>query len=146
LRHHVGPRESGPLPRGPARTRVVLDAVGPKLFAEAGIGQKTPRGRDLVLVDQNAPLEGADRALEHAYVLIGDYVRNSRAVEQRLDGRDHDRIIGSHEFAHRPTHRQLPAAGGAVGTSNTPPAQYLIDPPEQSVPAKGWQPCIERRV
>jgi hypothetical protein len=73
--------------------------------------------------------------------LVGDYVRNPCAIEQRLDGRDHDRIIGSHEFAHRPIHRQSPAGTAAVGVSNTLGAQYLIDTAEQSVTGKGPEAC-----
>src|SRR5580700_11405531 len=97
LRHHFRPAAIGEL----AGAHLVSGAVGPKLFAEAGVGEKTARGGKFVFVNQNAPLESTDRALEHAYVLIGDHVRNSRAREQRLDGRDRHRVVGSHEFAQR---------------------------------------------
>ena len=44
--------------------------IAAKLVAEAGFGKQPSRGIELVLADQDAPRENADRAFQHAHVLI----------------------------------------------------------------------------
>ena len=85
----------------PAGSLAVSAFVGTELVTEACVRKKPSCSRKFVFVDKNAFWKNADRALEHAHVLIGDHVRNSRALEQRLDRRDHYRVVGADEFAQR---------------------------------------------
>src|ERR1700743_3958980 len=73
--------------------------IGAKLVAVTGFGQQFSRGGDLILADQDAPLKSADRAFQHADILIGKQMRDPGAVEQRLDRRDQYGIIGPDQFA-----------------------------------------------
>ena len=109
---------------------------GPEFVTKACVSKKPPCSRKFVLVDQNAPRKNADRALEYAHVLIGDHVRNSRALEQRLDGRNHHRIVGADKFAQR-----------FVSVANDSLcAEYPIDPEGQSAIGKSQRACATCRL
>src|SRR5580692_7191695 len=82
-----------------ASSLAVSSGIGAKLVAVTGFDEQISRGGDFVLADQDAPLESADRAFQHADVLIGDQMRDVGAFEQRLDRRDQHGIIGTDKLA-----------------------------------------------
>src|ERR1700722_4600890 len=73
---------------------------GTKLVAESRLIEEPPCGIDLVLADQNTARENADRAFQHAHILIHHHMLDARAVEQRFERRDQDRIVGANELTH----------------------------------------------
>src|SRR5208282_3769148 len=70
-------------------------AIAAQLVGEAGLLEQPACDLEFILADQNAARENADRAFQHAYVLIDHHVADMRAVEQRLDRRDQHRIVGA---------------------------------------------------
>src|SRR5581483_2034302 len=84
-------------------------SIGAKLVPEPGLFKQLARLRDMIVGDQQAARQHAERALEHAHVLIKHDVRNFGAVEQGLHVRNQDRIVGAYEFTQRPL---LRFAGG----------------------------------
>ena len=77
-----------------------LEDIGILEVAVTGFDEQFSRGGDLIFADQDAPLECADRAFQHADVLIGEQMRDAGAVEQRLDRRNQHGVIGTDQFAH----------------------------------------------
>ena len=72
--------------------------IGPQLVGEAGIAEDLPRLAVIVLVDQNTARQHADRAFEHAHVLVQHQMVNMGAVEQRADRRNQHDIVGPNQF------------------------------------------------
>ena len=62
--------------------------------------QELTRGLPIFLIDHNAPRQHAERAFEHAHVLVQHHMRNVGALQQRLDRGDQHRIVGPNEFVH----------------------------------------------
>ena len=50
--------------------------------------------------DQNATRQDPERPLENAHILIEYQVRNVGGLQQRLDRRKENRIVGANKFAH----------------------------------------------
>ena len=73
----------------------------PQLVGEPGVLQQLPRGLPMLVIDQDAARQHAERAFQHAHVLVEHHVRNVGALEQRLDRGDQHRIVGADEFAQR---------------------------------------------
>ena len=94
LAQHEPPAEHGVL------GGVDVSRIGTKLVAEAGIGQQPARARRLLVLDQHAARQHAERAFQHAHVLVEHHVADSGALEQRLDRRYQDRVIGANDLAH----------------------------------------------
>ena len=72
----------------------------PQLVAEAGVLQKLARDLLMLVVDQDAARQDAERAFQHAHVLIEHHMRDVGALEQRLDRGDQHRVVGADEFVH----------------------------------------------
>ena len=53
----------------------------------------------MLFVDHDAARQHAERAFEHAHVLVEHHMRNVGALEQRLDRGDQHRIVGPDELA-----------------------------------------------
>ena len=75
--------------------------IGPQFMGQPGIGEKLPRLAVIVLMDQNPPRQNAERALDHAHVLIQHQMMDVGAIEQRADRRHQHHIVGSHQFPQR---------------------------------------------
>jgi hypothetical protein len=74
-------------------------AVLPKFLGKTRICEKAPRRLQFVLADQDPARENTNGAFQHAHVLVDDQVLDTRAVEQRLDRRNHNCIVGPDQFA-----------------------------------------------
>jgi hypothetical protein len=99
----------------------LLKLVGPKLVAETGILKQAARHLNFLFTDQDPARKDANRALEHAHILIGDEVPDACASEQGLDCRDQHSIGGANEFAH--AHSPCSARRGSANCSK--PAKYI---------------------
>ena len=55
---------------------------------------------DLVGVDHDAARQDADRAVEHAHVLVGHEMPDAGIAQQRFDEGDDDGVVGADEFFH----------------------------------------------
>ena len=73
--------------------------IGTEFVGEARSSSSRRAAVELVFLDQNPPRENADRAFQHAHVLIDNHMRDIGAVEQRFDRGDQDEIVGANEFA-----------------------------------------------
>ena len=88
--------------RGP-RPRCV---VGVSQHRGAAHGRARPRSSSrrarasCSSVDQDAARQHADRAFQHAHVLVEHQMADAGALEQRLDRRDQDRVVGADDLAH----------------------------------------------
>src|SRR5437660_12012402 len=82
-----------------AASSVTSTDIGAKLVSEPGILEHFARIIDTAFVDQDAARQDADRALEHAHVLIEHDVGDASRVEQGAHRRDQHGIIGAHELA-----------------------------------------------
>ena len=69
--------------------------------AEPGILQKTPRPGKILVRDQHAARQHAERAFQHAHVLIEHQMVDAGAVEQSHDPVLISAIVGADQFAHR---------------------------------------------
>ena len=104
--------------------------------------------RNVLVRNQHAPRQHADRAFQHAHVLVEHDVRDLGRIEQRLDRRNQHRVIGANEFAHaclpdarafrahhslpgaRPTRRGthfIPAAVALSALDNAPSRSHISD-------------------
>src|SRR6516162_3064181 len=79
-----------------------------KLVGEASVFEQTSRRLELFLSDQDATRQDPEGPLEHAHVLIEDEMRDVGALQERLDGREENLIVGANEF----THTRLPDPTG----------------------------------
>jgi len=75
---------------------------------EASVFEQASRRLDLFLRDQDATRQDPEGPLEHAHVLIEDEMWNVGALQERLDGREENLIVGANEF----THTRLPDPTG----------------------------------
>src|SRR4029077_17595727 len=89
-------------------TRSASAAIGTKLMTEARILEQAARQLDFVGANQDPARENADRAFQHAHIVIGHDVPDPCTVEQRLDCRDKHWIGRADKFAHV----QCPRAAG----------------------------------
>ena len=53
-------------------------------MAEAGVLEQSARRRKILFLDQHAARQDAERAFEHAHILIEHEMRNGGTFEQRL--------------------------------------------------------------
>src|SRR3984893_7872620 len=87
-------------PRSGCRSTSRPPRTASSLAVLTGFDEQFSRGGDFVFADQDAALESADRAFQHADVPIGDQMRDIGAVEQRLDRRNQHGIIGTDKLPH----------------------------------------------
>ena len=78
-------------------------------MAEASVFEQTSRRLDLFLSDQDAARQDPEGPLEHAHVLIEDEMRNVGTLQERLDGREENLIVGANDL----THTRLPDPTGS---------------------------------
>ena len=69
-------------------------------MGETGVFEQTSSRRDVFLTHQDATGQDSEGPLEHAHVLIEDEMGNVGALQERLDGRKENLIVGANEFAH----------------------------------------------
>src|ERR1700751_1880914 len=74
-------------------------------MGQAGIGEKLARRAVLLVMDQDSPRQDAERAFDHAHVLVQHHVMDIGAVEQRADRRNQHDVVGPNQF---PQIRALP--------------------------------------
>ncbi len=67
-------------------------------MSKPGVSQQTPRGEIVVIVDENAAGNDAERAFEDAHIAIEQEVFDVGAVKQRADRRDKNDVVGSEQF------------------------------------------------
>ena len=68
---------------------------------ETGVLEKLASGVPVLVVDQDAARQDAERAFKHAHVPVEHHMRDLGALEQRFDRGDQDRVIGTHQFVQR---------------------------------------------
>ncbi len=85
-----------------------------------------PRLAVVVLVDEDAPGENAQRSVHDAHVTVKHEVMDIRAVQQRAHRRHQHRIIGPHQFTqnHRLLRLEQPPEGGRCCSCRIAP-QFL---------------------
>jgi hypothetical protein len=72
----------------------------PQFGRKAGVLQNPARPRCLIGVDHDAAGKKTDRSLGRAHMLIGDEKSDARLRQKALYYRNHDEVIGAHEFDH----------------------------------------------
>jgi octaprenyl-diphosphate synthase len=85
-------------------------------MGKPGIGQKLARRANVLVINQDAPLQQAKRALDDAHVLIQHDMMDIGAVEQRADGGNQDDIVGSNQFPQNAISRAR-RIGATIGMS-----------------------------
>ena len=93
------------------RLRFRTARSGPQLVRQPRILQQLPRDRQVFLIDHDAARQHAERAFQHAHVLVQHHVRDFGALEQRLDRRDQHRIVGPDKLVHNRQPRRPSPAG-----------------------------------
>ena len=78
-----------------------LQLIGPQFVGEAGVGQELARLAIVVLMDQDAAGQHAERALDDAHVLVQHQMMDVGAVEQRADRGNQHHIVGPNQFPQR---------------------------------------------
>src|SRR5664279_4284893 len=73
--------------------------IGTQLLAEPGVLQDLPRRTLVPFGYQNPPRQYAERAFQHAHVLVEHHGTNAGALEQGHHCRDQNHVIGANEFA-----------------------------------------------
>src|SRR5215470_4244738 len=72
--------------------------IGPQFMGKPGVGQQSTRRAIVLVIDQDAPLQEAERALDNAHVLVQHHMMDVGAVKQRSDSRNQNEIVGSYQF------------------------------------------------
>jgi hypothetical protein len=72
--------------------------VGAQFMGQACIGEELSRSTVVLLMDQDSPRQNAQRAFDHAHVLIEHEVVNIGAIEQRANSRNQHDIVGPNQF------------------------------------------------
>ena len=67
-------------------------------MSKPGIGQELARRTIILVIDQDAPLQQAERALNDAHVLVQHQMVDIGAVEQRSNRRNQNEIVGPYQF------------------------------------------------
>ena len=67
-------------------------------MGESGVRQQSARRAIVLVIDQDAPLQEAERALDNAHVLVQHHMMDIGAVEQRSDSGNQNEIVGSYQF------------------------------------------------
>src|ERR1700752_3000712 len=78
----------------------------PQLMGKPGVGQEPARSIIVVVIDQDAPLQQAKRALDDAHVLVQHHMVDPGAVEQRANRGNQNEVVGPYQFPqmHSPVH------------------------------------------
>src|SRR5262249_31480407 len=79
---------------------VELLTIGAQLVTETGIHQQFAGFTRAILSDHHTTRQHAERAFEHAHVLVEHHMFDARAAQQRLDRSDQHGIVGANDFAH----------------------------------------------
>ena len=66
----------------------------PRLFEQAAGGD------DIVFGNKQAPRQDADRAFQHAHILIQHDMGNIGCIQQSLESGNQHRVIGANKLAH----------------------------------------------
>jgi hypothetical protein len=69
-------------------------------MTEASVLQKTPGAQFMVLGNQHAARQDAERAFQDAHILVEHQRLYSVAFEQSYDGRNQDCVVCTNKFAH----------------------------------------------
>jgi octaprenyl-diphosphate synthase len=67
-------------------------------MAKPGVGEELARGVIVIIVDQDTPLQEAERAFDDAHVLVQHHVMDIGAVEQRANSGNQNEIVGPNQF------------------------------------------------
>jgi hypothetical protein len=70
-------------------------------MGKAGVSEQPARIVLMLVMNENATRQNAERPLEHAHVLIEHDMGDLGGVEQCLDGRDQHGVIGADKLAQR---------------------------------------------
>jgi hypothetical protein len=79
-------------------TSIAASLIGPQFVREAGVSQELPGLSVVVLMNQDAAGQDAERALDVAHVLVQHQMMYVGAVEQGADGGDQHHVVGSDQF------------------------------------------------
>ena len=71
----------------------------PQLVARPASSSSCRAAVLMLVVDQDAARQDAERAFQHAHVLVEHHMRDVGALEQRLDRGDQHGIVGADELA-----------------------------------------------
>jgi hypothetical protein len=75
--------------------------IGPQFVGKAGIAENLACLAIIVVMDQNAARQDAQRTFDDAHVLIQHEMVDIRAVKQRANSRNQHNIVGPNQFPHR---------------------------------------------
>src|SRR5215471_16158774 len=75
-------------------------SIWTKLMTEAGFRQKPPGAQLVVLRDQHAARQDAERAFQDAHILVEYQRLNAGAFEQSYHCRNQDCVVCTDKFAH----------------------------------------------
>ena len=98
-----------------ARRRRCVSGFGPPIRGRSSCASPASSSscratRQCLLIDHDAARQHAERAFQHAHVLVQHHVRNVGALEQRLDRGDQHRVVGPDQLVHdRQPRRRSPA-------------------------------------
>src|SRR5262245_21890698 len=84
-----------------ASSLVSLSVIaGAQLGSKAGVFQELAGTELMIVGDKNASWQHAERALEHAHVLVKDHRSDAGAFQQRNHRRKQNRVIRTDQFTH----------------------------------------------
>jgi hypothetical protein len=75
-------------------------SIWTKLVTETGVLEKTPGAQFMVLRNQHAARQDAERAFQDAHILVEHQRLNSGAFEQSYHRRNQDCVVCTDKFAH----------------------------------------------
>src|SRR5689334_4689842 len=67
-------------------------------MAKPGFGEELARGVIVIVIDQDSPLQEAERAFDNAHVLVQHHMMDFGAVEQRANSGNQNEIVGPNQF------------------------------------------------
>jgi len=67
-------------------------------MGKPGVGQELARRAIVLVIDQDAPLQEPERALDNTHVLVQHHMMDVGAVEQRSDSGNQNEIVGPNQF------------------------------------------------
>ena len=89
----------GSVAHGPSLKRVRLPSSTSQASRPAS-RERAPRRRPVAVIDQQPAREGADRAFDHAHVLIGNEAGDAGLPQHRLGEADQHGVVAAQHFTH----------------------------------------------
>jgi len=68
-------------------------------MTEAGLFQQSARGIDMMLVNEQTPRQDADRAFQHAHILVEHEMRDIGRIQQSLERGNQHGVVSANNLA-----------------------------------------------